>query len=538
MRKINAPPAVITRTAGYIRYDDLEPRTLKKIRGRFSIIIPSPIGGPPTTIRQYKTTRAKDGSKLLRLPRFGLFSELKCDVTCKIKPHPRVDRNRWTGKLNPNQMVIFRHITEHIFSKESRNQGRGGLTLKLEAGRGKTFIAMALISWVRRKTLIVVHTKGILIQWRDLIVRMFPDTDLGFYYSDKKVDGDIVIALIQSLSKDEFCIGGRKIMPAKYLAKFDFMVMDECHLMLSGRRSRIFWRGQCPYMLGLSATPKEDIQGRNPVSNWGMGAILDAEKLEGYQVGDVNFTGRVHMIKYKGPRMYTKSIINEYTGMVSVPAMITQIMRDPHRLLVISQEIIKLMNKGLNILVFADRRQYLLDIRAYMGELGINCGMAEEKEGSHASKKRVGHDRVSRLVGGASEEHVASAEKNAQVILTTYQYMSVGKSIPRMNAMVLASPRKSYNEQTIKRIFRLGSDTTIERQIVDIVDWNTTLKSQWYSRNEYFRSQKYAVEKRVVEWDSDAVSAALVRHNISSADAIAHLEEMLGSSSESESEIK
>jgi hypothetical protein len=101
---------------------------------------------------------------------------------------------------------------------------------------------------------------------------------------------------------------------------------------------------------------------------------------------------------------------------------------------------------------------------------------------------------ILRVTGGASAEDIQKAETDADIILTTYQYMSVGKSIPRMNAMVLATPRKTKSRQIINRIFRLGSDYSIERHIVDVVDHNTIFRSQLRFLKAYYAEKDYTIE--------------------------------------------
>lgn len=522
---LNAP-ITVTRTGAYIKYDDIPPAKMKKLRNRFTITIPSPIGGLPTFIRQHKSSRGK--IKYLRIPRFGVKEIKGAKITNKITyAGDIIPRLRWKGKLNKNQTIITKHILSGVYSDKSIKRAQAGLILKLAAGLGKTFVAMGLISHFCRKTLIVVHTEGILLQWKKLLDQWMPDASVGFYYGKKKMDGDIVIGLIQSLTKKQLYQEGGFIAPADFFKRFDFLIVDECHLMMSQERSQLFWRAQCPLMIGLSATPSEDVQGRSPVAEWGLGPILDTTTIKGFMGDSTKFTGRVHMIKYHGPAVYTKTIQNEHTGMVSVPLMISQILRDPYRLFIIADQIMRLMREKYNILVFADRRNYLSDIKKYMARLGKECFMADEIDDS----------KVERLVGGASVDAQEHAEANAQVILTTYQYMSVGKSIPRMNALVLATPRKSYNEQTIKRVFRLGSDNTIERQIVDIVDWRTSLKSQWYSRNKYFQEKEFALEKVNICWDDDDLSERMVERDIVVADEIALIDEMLDGETKLDEEI-
>jgi hypothetical protein len=96
-------------------------------------------------------------------------------------------------------------------------------------------------------------------------------------------------------------------------------------------------------------------------------------------------------------------------------------------------------------------------------------------------------------MGGSASEDMEQAEKKANVIFTTYSYMDTGKSIPKMNASIFASPRKDP-KQVIGRILRLGSNEDIRRQIIDVVDWRTTLKSQWYCRKKFYKEKEFDID--------------------------------------------
>jgi len=98
-----------------------------------------------------------------------------------------------------------------------------------------------------------------------------------------------------------------------------------------------------------------------------------------------------------------------------------------------------------------------------------------------------------RLVGGSSEADMQNAIKTSKIIFTTYQFMGTGVSIPKLNSLILATPRKSRSRQYINRIFRLGSDYSITREIIDIVDTKVVLKSQWYKRRAYYLEQDYEI---------------------------------------------
>jgi superfamily II DNA or RNA helicase len=107
-----------------------------------------------------------------------------------------------------------------------------------------------------------------------------------------------------------------------------------------------------------------------------------------------------------------------------------------------------------------------------------------------------------RVVGGAKEDEMTAATNLARVIFTTYQFMDTGKSIPRMTAIILATPRKSNIDQTIGRILRINSDTSIRRHIYDVVDVGVKLCNQWKTRNFYYKRAKFDVEVEKYNWES------------------------------------
>jgi hypothetical protein len=108
---------------------------------------------------------------------------------------------------------------------------------------------------------------------------------------------------------------------------------------------------------------------------------------------------------------------------------------------------------------------------------------------------------VGALMGGArNADHI---KNTARVIVTTYGYSSVGISIARMTAMVLATPRRNGHRQICARITRRDGDPTIPRVIVDIVDARTALRGQYYTRKKVYEEMEF-----------DIVSARVLHENI------------------------
>ena len=466
-----------------------------------------------TTLNGYKTTRI-DGEKYLKLPRFGFFdlcsrkfklagykiNRESFKIVNQIKMNRRIDALEWTGAFKGNQKICFDTIMSTRYSPESVAAGTAGLILNLEAGQGKTFVAMGLIGSIKRKTMIVTHTKTILYQWVDVLKTYFPQAAIGIYHGECHSDGDIVVAIINSLLLDEIKFDDIQYDPLDYFAKFGMLIIDESHEYCAQGRGSLFWKFQCPYMLGLSATPSERGDSFDPYVHWHMGSVINARDLLGYTEKDIPFTGVVKMIKYLGPNEYTESVVNEEMAMVNSAATINRMIQDPYRLHVIAEELQLLIAEHYNTFIFADRRDYLDEIKAYLGHLNIANDIVVSPEDEA---------KVMKVVGGASAEEVQAARDTAVVILTTYQYAGTGCSIPKMNAVILATPRKSKSRQTINRIFRLDSDYFIKRKIVDLVDWMSIYKSQWYKRRIYYQEKLYPIETRKVDWNDVSLIPAL-----------------------------
>jgi superfamily II DNA or RNA helicase len=487
-------------------YDLQDLKILKKVLAFFTISSSS-IGGYIKKTCIYKRIQT---TMCIIFPRFGMLDYANnhwknYEIINDIKPGKTPDIEfKWNGEYKNNQPIIVDHILSKFYNPKRALLGKSGLTIKLEAGQGKSFIATGLMATIQQKTLIVCHNRTILYQWMDILTKAYPTNKIGRYYGEHKEDGDIVVGIINSLIMDTMHTSRGSINPKKYFRSFGFVVFDEAHEYSSKTRRIIYQRTQSTYMLGLSATPDDRIDGLDIVNTWSIGPVLDAEKLAGYTMDDIPFKGEVSMIKYTGPPEYTEVIVNETLGVVSCPKMITQLSKDPYRIHMIVKTIIALSDKKQNIFVFADRRAYLEKIREELELYEIVFSMmTTEREATE----------VMRLVGGASSDDMKKAEASAQVILTTFQFMGTGKSIPKMDAIILTTPRRRKSRQYIGRIFRLGSNYDIIRKVIDIVDWATPLKSQWYQRKQYYTEKKFPIiEKKIkyTELKSEMITMGLL----------------------------
>jgi superfamily II DNA or RNA helicase len=497
----------------------------RKIIKKFTIMVPTLMG---YSISVSNHTQEYSNGKYV-FPRFGFIEYMEKTFKNYVfknkiglgKPPEVVFE--WAGTFNNNQPIIADHIMKNYFNVEIAKLGKSGVILNLEAGQGKTYLATGLIEKIKRKTLIITHNKSILHQWVKILKESYPKNKIDYFYGNKKeFNGDITVGVINSLL----------LQPKEFFYKFGYVIFDEVHEYVSKTRKKIYSLCSATYMLGLSATPDERVDGLDKINLFNCGSILNASEIKGYSMENIDFKGSVQMIKYCAPSEYTELIMNEKLEVVSFSKMVSQMTRDPYRIHLIVKTIYALRQKNMQILVFADRRSYLEEIRIELERFHIISDILDTVE-----------VKSKRLVGGCKPEEMEFAKKYSNVILSTFQYFGTGVSIPKLDAVVLCSPRKRKSKQFVGRIFRLGSDYNIERQIIDIVDWGSVLKSSWSLRKKYYKTMGYPItESKVdykelepemidmgilVEEDSDGNSIDVVDLNLTKLEQVADLDKTI-----------
>lgn len=496
----------ITKNGAFINFSQLEVdqndtmtvlKMVRKIENYFTLKAMQIFG----QLKQSKRCTVDKKKKRIIVPRFGVFEVLKKEyglskavTKSQLKPGENLSKPfKWQASLTPNQQVITRHIMDNYYNKQRKDNGSAGLILQLEAGQGKSYAASWFIQKFQKKTAIILHSTSLVEQWVKVLQTCYDEPSIGYYYAKKKILGDIMLLIVKSATQSEF-IFGKGDKTVKYSAlefynMFGLIIFDECHTYANKSNGKLFSIAETPYMLGLSATPAEHPDKFDTMVWWGIGSVLNAKSIPGYQSTDQQFSGKLIRYNYYGPPKYTKFLQNSKTDLVSVVDTISMICDDPDRDDIIIDSILECIQSKRYTFVFADRRSYLEKLRT---KLKARC--------DEDTELLIDDTDFARIVGGTKAQQLEHAELKSRVIFTTYQYMGTGKSIIKMNALVLATPRKSKMEQYIKRVFRLGSDMSIERIIYDIVDMKTVLKNQFYVRSKYYKQMGFdiiSLEKRV-----------------------------------------
>jgi superfamily II DNA or RNA helicase len=388
----------------------------------------------------------------------------------KLQPGPTLD---------PNQTAAMHHLQQTVWNDESARRGVASAVLVMGTGTGKSYMAAGAVGKIGKKTLIIGPSDIVLRETRDALSKSYPLLVIGEYSGTTKIDGDVVLMIINSALNDEFtfttklAVPGQRKLEARtisfkwyeYFSKFGFVIYDEIHNYTSSNRQEIFWRTNFRYGLGLTATPDENSWDMDIIFQRHMGPLIREADIPGYNQTQILWQGSVIPIYYEGHPDHTKSLTNPATGYESHGDMCNQFAQDPDRNKLIMNLLVQLWKEGRNVFVFARTRAHIDAMASEFSKL---------TDAIASSNKDTVDVTAVALMGGASDAIIGQA-RSASVVFTTYDYGWQGVSIPKMDTLVLATPRMAKMRQIRGRITRKSGDTTVHRRIYDIVDVKTKL---------------------------------------------------------------
>lgn len=430
---------------------------------------------------------------IITFPRIKAPIFLKHKIIDSIKTEyvnePRkINNYEITMPLYDYQEGIINYLLNHQFSQESINAGSGICYLQMDTGLGKSRIGCALVNKLQYPALIVVPTIAIGHQWIDEFTELYPNMPVGFYHNVSKekvspVTHDVTIVVVNTLNKKD----------ADFIKGYGIIIFDEAHEYYTTCNGKILWLAQTKVVLGLSATPLERPDELDKYIMLHLGIPIYAKDI--VNVASVKFTGNVKCINYYGYHKYSETILTE-KGTTSSILTIGNLIQDPFRIQLIIKEVKKLYQDGHGIFVFAEHRDFLDILKTNL--IGYNISMEDEV---------VNEIDTSIFRGGINKSDILRAKelsktRGSHIVLTTYGYSRRGISLTEMTAIVMATPRRNGLKQIIGRILRRGSDESIVRQIIDIVDVRCNLRNQYFDRKKIYIEKGYPIEYVRVESDS------------------------------------
>jgi superfamily II DNA or RNA helicase len=261
---------------------------------------------------------------------------------------------------------------------------------------------------------------------------------------------------------------GTKITSKNQTEYIDGPVVSNCHHIGSEVFSRTLHKINCKYSLGLSATMTRK-DGLTKVFKWHLGDIVFKAKNNNKDKVDV------YCYEYDEDDIkYNKEEIN-YNGKCNMAKMINNICDyEPRTDFIVNIiEGIKKKEEKRNIILLSDRRNHLKILK-------------DKIEG-----KNVGN--VGYYVGGMKDEELKKSEDNCDILLGTFSMASEGMDIPKLDTIILASP-KSDIVQSIGRVLRKKlEDRVYIPLVIDINDMFSMFLNQNKKRLTYYKKCKYNI---------------------------------------------
>jgi len=431
---------------GYTIYKeclDIKEQRLIKDELNVKPYIPKAPIQPPT----YQVYR--ESSKKYYLPRYYGLKHYGEPVENRL-PHGDDIDIKFAGELRDYQ----NHIVD-VYKKSAHLIG-GGL-LDIPCGRGKTVIALKIISEMKKKTLVVVHKEFLMNQWIERIQQFLPEAKVGRIQGQIiDIEGkDIVIGMLQSLSMKEY--------PDNMFKSFGLTIVDECHHISSEVFCRSLQKVITRYTLGLSATMQRK-DGLTKVFKMFLGDIVYSEKRE--LTDDV----LVKAIQYVTNNSEFNEMCYDYRGNPAYSTMISKLCAFNGR----SEFILSVIKKELEI---APNQQVMI--------LAHNKNLLTYLHDAIEDRKIAS---VGYYVGGMKEVNLKKTE-SCKIIVATYAMAAEALDIKTLTTLILATPKTDI-VQAVGRILRVKHERPL---VVDIIDSHDVFMNQWQKRRKYYTTNGYII---------------------------------------------
>lgn len=368
----------------------------------------------------------------LRFPRgFSNQAVLLCRQYMGVDPEI-IDNRRlldpsaftFKGSLRPYQQFAVDKVAARSFG-----------VLEAGTGSGKTVMALSLIARRGQPTLVVVHTKELLYQWKER-VEEFLGCESGLIGDGKFDIKPITIAIVNTARKrvDEL------------IEHFGHLVIDECHRVPATLFTDVVSHFDCHYLLGLSATAFRNDDGLTKLIYYFMG-----DRIHQVDQDELKETGAVVR-----PKVLRRPTSFDYNYRGDYQALIKALTIHQGRNLAILNDIERQVKNDPDgtALVVSDRVSHC---RFFQEHLEIRGLQVELLTGQTQADQRS--EIVKRVQDG-----------KVRVLIATLQLISEGFDCPGLSSLFLTTPITFEGRllQVIGRIMRPAKNK--QAVVYDYVD--------------------------------------------------------------------
>ena len=393
-----------------------------------------------------------------------LFDENNVDYTFEDKTNEGMAiRVEFKGQLRPEQ-------EEAVNSLVIYNNG----ILHATTAFGKTVASIGLIAKRKVNTLILVHTKALLDQWKQRLQEFleidYKEEDEPKKHGRKKafspfgtldstgnsLHGWIDIALIQSCLEDS----NAGVKP--FVRNYGMIIIDECHHVPATNFEIILRYINSRYVYGLTATPTRK-DGHQPIIYMQCGPIryvADARQ----QIASQNFA------RILTPRFTTFRQLNDDNDNFNV--LCDRLVDDEQRNDLIVTDAVAAVLQGRTPIILSSRTKHVQILHKLLKEKSPDITIVALIGSEKAKEKREKMELLAK--------HPTTS---SLIIVAIDKYVGEGFDYPRLDTLLLTIPfsNKARVAQYAGRLHRNYKGKT-EVRVLDYVDIHVPIADKMYRR--------------------------------------------------------
>jgi superfamily II DNA or RNA helicase len=342
---------------------------------------------------------------------------------------------KFLGKLHDIQAAAVAAIEPHDYG-----------VLAATTAFGKTVVGAHMIAARGVNTLVLVHRRQLVDQWRERLLSFLSvkDGDIGTIGGGKrKPTGRIDIALIQSLVRNGEV--------SDLVADYGHLIVDECHHLSAVSFELVARRTKARYVLGLSATVARK-DGHHPIIFMQCGPVryrVDAKS----QAATRSFSHKVRL-RETG---FQHRLDQDVHGPSQMTALYAALAQDEKRNDLIFDDVMLSLEAGRRPVILTERRDHLEYFRTRLEKFTRNLVVLYG--GMNATERR------------AAEEGLKRPDTEERLVLATGRYLGEGFDDASLDTLFLTMPI-SWRGTLAQYVGRLHREHHAKREVVvyDYVD--------------------------------------------------------------------
>ena len=396
----------------------------------------------------------------IALPR-GCEEELKT-LLAEYSSRLEVEDRRCTG--DPLEVTFQGQLTEvQQTAVEALRANDLGIFVA-PPGTGKTVLGAYMSALRGVNTLVIVHRKPLLDQWRAQLQAFLglSKNEVGQIGGGKhKATGLIDVAMIQSLASREGVMD--------LVGTYGHVIVDECHHAPAVSFERVMREVKARYVLGLTATPyrRDGLQ-----------------RLLHFQCGPIRY--QVQPLSVEGQHPFSNRLLireTRFFAQGTIQDLYAALVADQQRNALILQDVRKALGEGRSPIVLTERRDHLELLVEALKDVVPHVVVLHG--GVPAKARRLALQRLADV-----------PPNQPRLILATGRYIGEGFDDPRLDTLFMAMPIawKGTLVQYAGRLHRLHPGKQ-EVQIYDYLDDALAVfRKMFEKRMRGYRAMGYQVE--------------------------------------------